>query len=391
MTIPVNKRADLSTKDITIFEGNEPKAYLPQLAKVAVGILTWPVAQLSKPERFKRHVIRKVITEGELTTAIEWEVIPDTKLGMPTMLSMRLLFAFCKLATEYKKQSGGRPEWLPIPGWNQLCHLVGIEPTGGNRALLKHHLDILHSTLISSKRAFKTNSRAEGISDKFIMVSSIRFKGEHNVDGIPYDQTCIVIAKPLLDSIDNDYVKTIDLAFMSELENETAQLLYTKVSYLLHKALRAGKDHENFDYEWLAESMGLTMCKEKWLAKKQLSPAFKALVKRQYIREPDWWVDGSWKIRLRPGVRFEFGERLQLEIRKAAVRKSKVQANNDPAPLVPNDERQTLLLRMAMRINTGRRTDVDLGALEAHGLTLADAESKAFELKPTPKLGVSNR
>jgi hypothetical protein len=312
------------------------------------------------------------------------------------MLSLRLLFAFCKLASEYKKQSGERPEWLPIPGWNQLCHLVGIQPTGGNRALLKHHLEILHSTLISSKRAFKTTSRAEGISDKFIMVSSIRFKGEHNADGIPHDQTCIIIAKPLLDSIDNDYVKTIDLAFMSELENETAQLLYTKVSYLLHKSMRAGKDHENFDYEWLAESMGLTMCKEKWLAKKQLSPAFKALIKRHYIQEPDWWVDGSWKIRLRPGIRFEFGEQLQLEKRKAAVvRKSKVKEKlgftAESAPLVPNDEKQTLLVRMAMRINTGRRADVDHAALKEHGLTLADAENKAFELKPTPKLGVSNR
>jgi hypothetical protein len=52
MTIALDKRSNLSTKDITIFEENESRTYSPQLAKVAVGILTWPGAQLSKPERF---------------------------------------------------------------------------------------------------------------------------------------------------------------------------------------------------------------------------------------------------------------------------------------------------------------------------------------------------
>ena len=270
----------------------ENKPVLPQLAKVAVGILTWPLAQLSKPDRFKKHVVRRMITDGETTVAVEWEVTPDPKLGMPTMLSIRLLFAFCKLAFEYRKQTGTRSEWIPLVSWNQLCHLVGIESTGGNRALLKHHLDILHSTLVSSKRAFKTASKAEGISEKFTLVPSLRFKGERDANGIPHDQTYIALAKPLLDSIDNDYVKTIDLAFMAELDNETAQLLYTKVSYLLHKALREGRDHEDFDYEWLAESMGLTICKEKWRAKQQLDPAFRALGNREYIQKPEWWVNG---------------------------------------------------------------------------------------------------
>lgn len=365
----------------------------PQLAKVAVGILTWPIAQLSKSERFKKHSVRKLITDGETTTAIEWEVTPDPNLGMPTMLSLRLLFAFCKLSSEYKKQTG-RSDWLPIPSWNQLCELLGIESTGGNRGLLKHHLNILHSTLVSSKRAFKTNSKAEGISDKFIIIPSIKFKGDLDVHGLPYEQTCIALAQPILDSIENDYVKTIDLAFMAELDNATAQLLYTKVSYLLHKAMRDGRNYEDFDYAWLAEGMGLTEWKEKWLAKKQLAPAFGALIKKQYIQEPDWWLDGSWKIRLRTGVRFEFGEKLQLDIRKAAVRKTKPKIKTEQlsvfrTPPSLEDERHALLIRMAVRINTGRRADVDLFALQSSGWTLADAESKAIEIRPK-KQGVSN-
>jgi hypothetical protein len=100
-------------------------------------------------------------------------------------------------------------------------------------------------------------------------------------------------------------------------------------------------------------------------------------------------MDGSWKIRLRTGVRFEFGEHRQLEIRKAAVRKSRAkneqQLQIPMTPPSPEDERQTLLLRMAMRINTGRKADVDLAVLQAHGWTLADAERRAIELKPSKK------
>jgi hypothetical protein len=386
----LSRRSDLSTENITIFEKNEieTKSCLPQLAKVAVGILTWPIAQLVKPQRFKGHLIRKVLSEDQKTTAMEWEVTPALDLGMPTMLSVRLLFAFCKLATEHKKQTGTRIESMPLPSWNQLCQLVGIEASHGNRVLLQRHAEILHRTIIRSKCAFRTKSGAQGISDVFSLVPSVRYKGQLDEDGKPYVLTWISLAKPLLDSIDNDYVKTIDLGFMAALDNETAQLLYTKVSYLLHKALKEGRNYEDFDYEWLTESMGLTVWKEKFHAKEQLKPAFDALVKAEYIEKPDWWVEGSWKIRIRPGVRFEFGEHLQLKIRKAAVRKSKAQSQQLIIPMsqpTPDDERQTLLLRMAMRINTGRKADVDVAALESHGWTIADAERKAVDLKPVKK------
>jgi len=359
---------------------------LPILAKVAVGILTWPVAQLSKAERFKPHVIRKVFNDGKTTTAIEWEVTPHPKLGMPTMLSLRLLLVLCKLASDHKIQSSERPNWLPLPSWNEVCRIIGIEPSGGNRRLLKQHLQVLHSTLISSKRAFKTSRRTEGISDKFILVPSIQLKGEPDSEGIPSDQTYIKLADPLLESIDNDYVKTIDLAFMTELGNEAAQLLYTKVSYLLHKALKNGKEYEDFDYEWLIESMGLAPCKTKGLAKKQLIRAFNALSASAYIQTPEWWVGRSWKIRLRPDVRFKFGEQLQLQIRKdkASFKKiAKPKASfKQPEKLhkpTLEDIRDSALIREAARINLGSKPNIDV--LTKHSWTMADAEAKAMELK----------
>lgn len=366
-------------------DSNVRSEALPQLAKVAIGILAWPIARLSKPDRFKKHIVRKLITDGETTSAIEWEVRPDDRLGMPTMLSVRLLFALCKLASEYKMQTGLRPERFSLPSWNKLCILVGIKPSGGNRKLLQHHLEILHSTLVSSKQAFKTKARSEGISDKFVLVPRVELKGQQDDQQLPNEETYVTLAKPLLDSLDNEYVKTIDLSFMAELENETAQLLYTKLSYVLHGAICRGKDFEDIEYNWIVESMGLTNWKEKFHAKEQLKPAFNALAAAHYIELPEWWIDGSWSIRVRPGVRYLFGEERQLAARKQALlegtrrgaHKSVVKIEEQP----PEDDMQkSTLIRMALRIKTGRRIEVDVKALEEYGLTLEDAERKAAEL-----------
>ncbi len=214
------------------------------------------------------------------------------------MLSLRLLFAFEKLGWEIKERTGTRPEFIPVRSFNYLCELVGIEPVQGNRVLMKNHLEILHFTAISSKRAFKTHGQAEGISDNFFLIPSIKYKGETDADGVPYDQIYVALAKPLLDSIDNKYVKTIDLDFMAELSNEASQLLYTKVSYLLHKD---SKRKGSFDYQWLSESMGLKPWSDKWRAKQQLEPAFDALVQADYILKPLWWPNDLGKFKSKLG------------------------------------------------------------------------------------------
>jgi hypothetical protein len=209
--------------------------------------------------------------------------------------------------------------------------------------LVKRHLNILHYTAVYSKKAFKTSRKTEGISDHFFLVPSIKLKGELDENKNQYDQTYVRLSPYLLDSIENNYVKTIDLAFIAELPKDGAQLLYTKVSYALNEALSKGLKDAELTYEWLAETMGLTLHQDRWKAKKQLLPAFAALVAKNYINEPSWnkWDEGI--IIVSPGTRFQLGEYLQLEMRKekAAKRPQRKIAQQSISEMVQPEQETT--------------------------------------------------
>ncbi len=365
---------------------------VPELVKVVVGLLAWPIAQLAERDRFKGHEIRKVIQDGGTTAAVEWVVTPHPKFGMPTMLTIRLLFALANIAYELKQSCGSIPDLIPIGSWNNLCRLVGITPSSGNRVLLKRHLRILHFTAINSKTAFKTSNKAQGISDNFFLVSSVRYAGEKDDQGQIYDQTHIRMSRYVLESIENNYVKTIDLNFMAELSKETAQLLYTKISYALQNAMTHGREHAELSYQWLAETMGLTVYQDRWRAKEQLMPALQELVNKCYIAMPCWDKWDRWILIVSPGVRFTMGEQLQLKARRNAVMSKKVISKRPVIMTSPtasvdvnnNDARETALIIEAGKILA--KMEPNKQKLKAHGWTVEDAQCKAEELRKNTSL-----
>ena len=116
---------------------------------------------------------------AETTAAVEWIVNPHPKFGMPTMLTIRLLFALANIAYELKQSTGSFPHLIPIGSWNNLCRLVGITPSSANRAQLKRHLQILLSQPLTAKWLLKTSNKAQGISDNFFLLChSVRYAGE---------------------------------------------------------------------------------------------------------------------------------------------------------------------------------------------------------------------
>jgi len=297
----------------------EPESDVPELAKVAVSILTWPIAQLSKTDRFKPHEIVKVTRNRDATTAIHHVVTPDPELGMPTMLSLRILFLVLKEASSILAKTGSIPRYVPLGTGNQICKALGLIACNANRRRINLHLQILHSTCITSKRAFKTHKNREGISDKFFLIPSLQLKGKNDVADCPNDQIYVALSDPLRECLENNYVKTLDLTLMAEVQTDIAQLLYTKISYLLQNAAKAGKQEATVQYNWLVESMGLTEHTALWRAKQQLNPALKQLVKLKYIKKPKW---KDWEIVIKPDARFSFGEKLQLDLRKEKVAKT---------------------------------------------------------------------
>jgi len=137
----------------------------------------------------------------------------------------------------------------------------------------------------------------------------------------PSEKNYVVFDDPVRLNLETKYIKQIDVAFMRKLKSSIGQLLYTKLSHLLHEASKQGRQYVDVEYTWLSERMGIKTYRQIWEAKRQLKRAIDELVREHYIKEPQWH---SWTIRFQASVRHEMGERAPREVRKRAARKAPI-------------------------------------------------------------------
>lgn len=347
--------SDLSTDDIPIFELTavpaEPqeKVFLPQLVWAEVNILALPFAVLDEREARSssgHEIIRFDKSNGKQVVWL-WRVWPDPKVGMPTMATMRVLFALMDMAEEIRKLQGKYPQKLEF-SLSDLCRRVGFQADGRHRAMLKRHIEILMSTQCKSKGAFKDKNRNGLILDTFSYIRSAAFVGDLDETGKPLETNFVIFDDPVRLNLESRYIKQLDVGFMRCIGSSIGQLLYTKLSHLLHEAHQKGYDYVEVDYQWLAERMGIKIYDQVWQAKKQLKQAISELVREHYIKQPTW---DRWTIRFEANVRHEFGERLPRQERKKAAKKArtvaKLQAYNPPR-IEPNNAPRDPLLPLCM-------------------------------------------
>ncbi len=328
----------VSTDDIEIFERRQPnkptdELRIPQLAWAEVNALALPYAVLNEREARKStgHEILKLEKMGDKQIAFRWEVWPNPKLGMPTVLSLRILFVLMQKAADKKSELGYVPEVLEIGSLSSLCRAVGLPADGYSRNLLKRHIKILAATQCMSQGTFK-NKRGEGLFiDSFSYLRSVVFIGEKDPHGEPSDRNYVVFDENVRANLNAHYVKQIDLALMREIRSPIGQLLYTKLSHLFNEAREKGWDYVEIEYQWLAERMGITIYQQPFRAKAQLKQAIDELIAASYVREAIWL---DWKIRLVPEVRYTLGEEQpRIERKRAAKKRTVSHTRTIPAPI----------------------------------------------------------
>lgn len=157
---PENSRehSDLSIQDIPIYESAVPE--YSQLVWAEVNILALPFAVLDEREAktSSGHEIIKFDKYNEKQVIWLWRVWPDPKVGMPTMSTMRVLFALMELAEEARY-----PYRLEF-SLGEVCKRVGFKVDGRHRAMVRNHIEILASTQCKSKGAFKDKRRTDYLS-----------------------------------------------------------------------------------------------------------------------------------------------------------------------------------------------------------------------------------
>lgn len=315
------KRTDLSIDGFEFPEEREPSSDAPvQLNWAEVNLLALPFAVLDEREAKTSlgHEIIKFDKQNGKQIAWLWRVWPDSKIGMPTMATMRVLIALMDKAEEVRKLHGTYPSRLDF-SLGEICRRVGWPSDGRHRSMLKHHIEILVSTRCKSKGAFKDKNRNGLVIDAFSYLRRAAFVGEADDNGNPLETNYVVFDDPVRLNLESRYIKQLDVALMRSIKSSIGQLLYTKLSHLFFEAKRNNQSYVKVDYHWLAERMGIKSYQHVWEAKKQLKQAISELVELCYIYPPAWT---DWSITFEPNVRYEFGESAPSLNRKKAARKT---------------------------------------------------------------------
>ena len=95
---------------IVASESQQPQ--LPQLVWAEVNSLALPFAVLNEREAKKSagHEISKIDVRNGKAVRWSWTVWPAPGVGMPTMLSLQVLFVIMQIAAERKQQLGEVPQ-----------------------------------------------------------------------------------------------------------------------------------------------------------------------------------------------------------------------------------------------------------------------------------------
>lgn len=316
------KHTDLSTDGFEFLElSPEDKAVPSQLVWAEVNLLALPFAVLDEREAHTSsgHEIIKFDKNNGKQIVWLWRVWPDAKVGMPTMATVRVLFALMDLAEEKRRQENQFPTRVEF-SLSELCRRIGWNSDGRHRSMIKKHIEILVSTRCKSKGAFKDKHKNGLIIDAFSYLRRAAFVGEPDEQGEPLETNYVIFEDPVRVNLESRYIKQLDVALMRSIGSSIGQLLYTKLSHLFHDAKLKGQHHVDVGYHWLAERMGIKMYEHVWEAKKQLKQAINELVELHYIHPPLW---NGWTIIFEPNIRYELGERLPRQERKKAAKNNK--------------------------------------------------------------------
>lgn len=320
-------KTNLSLDDISIFDVSvapieeQEQPSLPQLVWAEVNILALPFAVLDEREArtSSGHEIIKFDKSNGKQIVWLWRVWPDPKVGMPTMATVRVLFALMDIADETRNSSSSHPHRVEF-SLSDICRRVGFAADGRHRSMIKRHIEVLVSTQCKSKGAFKDKNTKGLFLDTFKYIRQAGFAGDIDADGEPIEQNFVIFDDPVRMNLESRYVKQIDVALMRSVKSPIGQLLYTKLSNLLFEAKKLGYEYVDVDYIHLSERMGIKVYTQLFRAKAQLKQAIQELVDIYYIKQPTW---NGWTIRFSADVRYEFGEHAPRSERKTAALKAK--------------------------------------------------------------------
>ena len=348
-----------------------------------------------KLDRFRN--IRQVfhIPRDGRTFDVVWEVRHDAELGLPTSFDRDVWLGLMDLIQEATE--GGRmpiPDVIEIPSLTQFLKRMGKKSDGGKWTLrVKESIKRLTFTTCVTEKAFNCPSSGGYLTlhKPLHLIEECAFRGESDTNGVIHERTWIKIGEFVRKNLDSGYIALLNVRFVQTLKSELAKQLYSYLSYRFWLAIQHGRDYTSEHWRELADYLAASGWSTPTRAKQRLSAALAELKRTQYIDQASDWSEENYVFKigekfideLRNRLKAKEQYRLWVEGRKLAKQLTVLPRPSAPvAEITTNDERESVLIRQAIRINQLRQ-EPNATLLAEYGWTVSDAYSFASRLKTT--------
>lgn len=393
---PMNpKRQATNPAQLKLFEPAEPSVDTWQPVRDDFNFcrLAMFVASDHRADRFRDiHQTYDVTLDGKQFSAV-WEVRHDPQLGLLGSFDRDVWLGIMELAAEANE--GGRrstPEILHLGSSKGFLRKIGKPQNGKYISMLNDSIRRFVRTVCFSEKAFNcpTSGGYLHLLENLTLVTAAGFKGELDNSGEVQKSTWIRLSDYVRKNLDSGYIALIDVKYVRSLSGEISKQLYPFLSYRFWLAAQKGRDHYISDWQDLRDYLASNGWDSLSRARDRLKSAIQELIARQYLHPDSQWQGDNFvfkmgdkfldELRTRVNAKDQFSSWIAS---KPAVKQLSCLPARLNSPIVnagPDDERETILTRQAIRISVlGQSPDVDL--LNRYGWTLEDAHSLAARLK----------
>jgi hypothetical protein len=306
----------------------------PNLIKMEVNFLQYPMGTLDKRTKLKEISYRDTIPTPGGKIEIEWQVIGTAKYGIPGPTALDLDDAITQLLMQKERwKNGYPPKWMATT-YYELAKTMGIQICGRVYTTIKRDIERIRTTTNISKGAYKTVDRNGGRSwfdgqvdkyqflgqagenpDKCIPEEIVKTEGETKViiglTDIYWENIAGLSGKP--------YIMPINFTFMRTLESSVLKRVYKLLALAFQTMERTeykGEECINYNYQELCGRTPIKIWDERFKAKdhiqRYLNPFIGNGILKKYVLEFEKEDRSRWFVRLYQGPRAKEEEQRML-------------------------------------------------------------------------------
>ncbi|PMP93419.1 MAG: hypothetical protein C0173_00795, partial [Desulfurella sp.] len=242
-----------------------------------VNILKYPLFSLNERKRKTEEIkfSSRTSRNGEIIE-IHWNVYPHSKYGTPTVFDKKI-FMFIIEKIENLPKPISNP--IALGSTYSILKNLNLNLNVRNYQRFANSIKRMISTKIESVESFYSKSEKTWINDFFGLFDRAIFKGEQMPDGTVADQTYIYLGSRLIDNINANYIKPLDMNYYNMLKKPMATRLYEILGVKFFALFQNEKSSRSikFSYELLCDLMPVTKQKQISLIKQQFLPSLEKL------------------------------------------------------------------------------------------------------------------